>query len=119
MTLVPRTEWLFFATLLSGCLTPDETFHCTTQQACVDEEGGAGVCEPSGFCSFADPSCASGRRYGQFAGDGLARQCVGEDMGVPDFGDHDIAGIDFAGGDLSSTDFASCADDMKDGNETD
>ncbi len=34
------------------------------------------VCEPTGWCSFPDPSCASGARYGGLAGDGLADRCV-------------------------------------------
>jgi len=34
------------------------------------------MCEASGFCSFPDASCASGRRYGQHAGAGLVDECV-------------------------------------------
>lgn len=36
----------------------------------------AGVCEPTGFCSFPDTSCPSGQRYGEFAGEGLGEACV-------------------------------------------
>ena len=46
-------------------------FVCTDSTAC---EGGA--CEPTGYCSFPDDDCDSGRRYGQLAGDGLAGMCT-------------------------------------------
>ena len=36
-----------------------------------------GVCEPEGVCSYYDDACASGRRYGPYAG-GLAEACVPE-----------------------------------------
>ena len=35
-----------------------------------------GVCEASGYCSFSDADCDSGRRYGSFAGGGLGGACV-------------------------------------------
>jgi hypothetical protein len=54
-----------------GCLR--ETRH---QCASAVECGAAGVCEPSGFCSFADVGCTGGRRYGDGAGD-LSGECVG------------------------------------------
>ncbi len=51
--------------------------------ACSDDGdcGGtsdAGVCETSGWCSFPDGECASGRRYGDHAGGALAGTCVDE-----------------------------------------
>ncbi|MBX7078028.1 MAG: LamG domain-containing protein [Nannocystaceae bacterium] len=51
--------------------------------ACSDDGdcGGttdAGVCEASGWCSFPDGECASGRRYGSHAGGALAGACVDE-----------------------------------------
>jgi hypothetical protein len=66
-----------FASLLAaGCLrTP--VYECASATEC--ERGGeAGVCEPTGFCSFADASCPSGRRYGGFSGT-LSGVCVGEE----------------------------------------
>ena len=39
-----------------------------------------GTCEPSGYCSFPDPFCPSGRRYGELSG-ALAGVCV--DPGPP------------------------------------
>jgi hypothetical protein len=41
----------------------------------VDADRG-GVCQPTGFCSFPDPSCESGQRYGAHAGERLAERCV-------------------------------------------
>jgi hypothetical protein len=47
------------------------TFTCASDQQC----GGGGFCESTGFCSFPDAACNSGRRYGEHSGD-LADQCV-------------------------------------------
>lgn len=59
-----------------GC-TSSPTFNCQDSEDCSSN----GQCEPSGFCSFPDNECASGRRYGDLAGVGLANECVipGED----------------------------------------
>jgi hypothetical protein len=71
---------------LAGCMPAlPASYSCTTDAQCVFR-GGRGVCEPSGACSFADASCASGRRYGDFAPPGLADQCV------------DSAPVDLGGG---------------------
>lgn len=51
-------------------------YQCAESTQCGD-----GVCEPSGFCSFPDDACASGRRYGSFAGDGLGGTCVDSSEG--------------------------------------
>ena len=61
---------------ISGC-SPGP-FVCATSEQCIDGDRG-GICQPSGFCSFSDPSCPSGQRYGNHAGSGLAGRCVGED----------------------------------------
>lgn len=47
----------------TGCLRTTE-YRCSGDSAC----GGGGVCETSGFCSFIDGECASGRRYNDSAG---------------------------------------------------
>lgn len=62
------------AAMLAGCGSI-EVFTCEADVACVDGER-QGVCEPSGFCSFPDPACASGKRHGEYAGEGLAGTCV-------------------------------------------
>lgn len=54
-----------------GC-GPLDAFHCRSDAQC----GAAGVCEPSGYCSFGDPVCSSSRRYGELSGEGLAGECV-------------------------------------------
>lgn len=55
----------------SGCGSP--LFSCIDENQCGPEA----TCEPSGFCSFPDPSCDSGRRYGQHSGS-LSDACVPE-----------------------------------------
>jgi hypothetical protein len=57
----------------SACVEPREAFVCTSASQC---KSGAGTCEPTGFCSFDDATCPSGRRYGEHAGRDLASQCV-------------------------------------------
>ncbi len=50
-------------------------FPCSAERACVDGER-TGRCEPTGYCSFGDPSCPSGRRYGRLAPDPMSERCV-------------------------------------------
>lgn len=52
-------------------------FACEDDDACNDA-GAAGICQPSGWCSFPDGECASGQRYGEHASDDLAGECVPE-----------------------------------------
>lgn len=58
----------------AGCLRKTE-FKCSESTQC----GAGGACESTGFCSFADPDCASGRRYADYAGTTYSNQCVGGD----------------------------------------
>jgi hypothetical protein len=55
----------------AGCLRTTE-YKCTVNGDCT----GGGTCEPNGYCSFDDPACADGRRYGEYSGP-VANQCVG------------------------------------------
>src|SRR5215831_2296230 len=65
----------------AGCDFPGtDSFFCTGAAECV-LGGVQGFCERTGFCSFPDSSCASNRRYGQYAGPGLAGACVGASDG--------------------------------------
>jgi len=58
--------------LLAGCATRKTAFNCTTSDQC-----GAGTCEATGYCSFADSACVgTQRRYGEFSAPALALQCV-------------------------------------------
>ncbi|MFO0631625.1 MAG: LamG-like jellyroll fold domain-containing protein [Nannocystaceae bacterium] len=52
-------------------------FVCEADAQCRDGDR-EGVCEASGACSFDDPSCDSGRRYGAQAAGDLAGACVVE-----------------------------------------
>jgi hypothetical protein len=51
------------------------SFDCSDASQC-SAGGQAGTCEPSGYCSFPDESCASGQRYGEHAAAGIAGTCV-------------------------------------------
>ncbi len=57
-----------------GCAEPG-AFQCESDQSCASL-GVPGQCQPNGYCSFGDPSCDSGQRYGEFAPDDLAESCV-------------------------------------------
>lgn len=60
--------------LVAAC-SGTATFPCAQSEQC---RSGAtlGVCEPTGFCSFADAACPSGMRYDASAGDDLAGTCT-------------------------------------------
>jgi len=67
---------------VAGCLRTT-TFTCAGDQECS-----GGTCETNNYCSFADGTCDSGRRYGDLSGP-VANQCVGEEQpdappGTPD-----------------------------------
>lgn len=47
--------------------------------------GTIGTCEVNGFCSFPDPTCASGSRFGTASGS-VSGQCVGDQMMGSDSG---------------------------------
>lgn len=67
-----------------GC-SSKSAFHCAGSEQCV-QAGMPGVCEPQGFCSFADPGCAGGRRFEPNAGNGLGGTCVEVDAAMPPCG---------------------------------
>jgi hypothetical protein len=58
---------------LAGCLP--KTYHCESSSDC-----GTGVCESTGFCSYADSTCSGGQRYGDLSGS-YTGQCVGQVTG--------------------------------------
>lgn len=69
-----RAAIILVAVLAStGCLRKTE-FKCSDSAAC----GAGGACEANGFCSFADGSCNSGRRFGELSGETFSGQCVGD-----------------------------------------
>ena len=65
--------------LASGC-SSTSAFSCMDDGEC-NLGGNAGYCVSPGFCAFDDPACPSGRRYGSYAGIGLADECVPGDAG--------------------------------------
>lgn len=69
---------------LAGCSLGD-SYHCARDGQCLSG-GPAGVCEASGYCSFADASCSGGRRYGRWAPAPLGSACVLQsgDLGTSD-----------------------------------
>ncbi len=82
-----------------GCVKPGR-FECQSSAQCQNGNT-PGVCEPTGACSFADPGCSGGRRYGGFAPDGLANQCIGDAAG--DGGMRDAQGPDASAGSVTVT----------------
>src|SRR5438552_889152 len=66
---------LLLTLAIGGCRKP--AFVCSSNEACT-RVAAVGVCEPTRFCSFPDPSCpGSNRRYGEFSGT-LGGRCVAE-----------------------------------------
>lgn len=62
-----------------GC---HRAFTCADATQC-SHGGVAGRCEDDGYCSFPDPDCASGRRYGDHAAQSLVGVCVAADEAPP------------------------------------
>jgi hypothetical protein len=58
----------------TGCLKSVQ-HQCAQSTECT-VSGVQGTCETTGFCSFPDPSCPGGQRYGELAGS-LSNTCVG------------------------------------------
>lgn len=61
--------------ILLGAGCQRDAFFCDTPEDCTSEDGD-GSCESTGYCSFPDPECDTGRRYGDLAPSGLAGTCV-------------------------------------------
>jgi Concanavalin A-like lectin/glucanases superfamily/Domain of unknown function (DUF2341) len=79
-------------------------FECADDRECA-AQGGEGVCQPAGACSFPDDACPSGQRYGAASEPPLAGECVPTDQGTtfgPDDPSTSTVGSGSAG-DLSDT----------------
>ena len=61
--------------LAGGCVKLD-SYSCLQSSECQNGDV-LGSCEPGGLCSFPDPMCTSGKKYGELAG-ALSGLCVGE-----------------------------------------
>jgi alpha-tubulin suppressor-like RCC1 family protein len=59
-----------------GC-GADAPYPCAESRQCRNGSV-QGTCEATGFCSFPDPACDSGRRYGRLSEASLADQCVAD-----------------------------------------
>ncbi len=64
------------ATTALACDEP--AFVCESHDDCTRGRS-VGYCEAEGYCSFADPSCASGRVWGDLSPDSIANECVAID----------------------------------------
>lgn len=64
----------FTTGLVGGCLNIG-AYNCTDSTQCR-RGSEAGFCQPTGYCSYADPICATGFRYGDEADADLAGECV-------------------------------------------
>lgn len=62
------------ALVMLGCST-ESAYTCSDASMCIVGQVG-GICQATGYCSFPDGTCDSGQRYGEFAGAGLADECV-------------------------------------------
>lgn len=87
---------------VSACAT-SSVFNCDKDSDCAAGEG-FGVCQPTGYCSFSDPSCDSGQRYGSLAGEGLAKDCVPTEIASGTGGEtsDETSGVTLGTGTMSS-----------------
>lgn len=70
--MIPRALPTLALTLTLAC---NSTFECVDDTYCR-LDGEQGRCEATGWCSFPSAPCPSGRRYAEFAADGIAGTCV-------------------------------------------
>lgn len=74
------TVWSAVCALVvtAACVRPAAVFHCASSGQCT----AGGICQPNALCSFSDPGCQSGQRYGAASGD-LGGVCVGDEPDAP------------------------------------
>ncbi len=75
MVRFPMMSLLLLGVSGVSCSTPLDEFVCSASEDCASN-GDRGICEANGFCSFSDPACPSGQRYGSASGHD-SNQCVG------------------------------------------
>ncbi|MBC8068513.1 MAG: hypothetical protein IAG13_09280 [Deltaproteobacteria bacterium] len=56
-----------------------QDYHCDVDEQCVTDDQ-PGTCEAEGWCSYADATCDSGRRWGPQAG-ADRDECIPRDEG--------------------------------------
>ena len=108
--LTTHAEWALTVCMvagvgLAGACRASGVFSCDRDDQCR-LGGSTGRCEVSGYCSFADGRCASGSRYDEYSGEGLAGECVASaDVDAGGDGAADAPAIDGSGSvDASSID---------------
>jgi hypothetical protein len=121
---MPQRRTTILAAVLAALALPG----CTAGAfACVDDAScSGGVCQGSGYCSFADADCGSGQRYGEHAPAELAGACVvpgSESSGTSSVGTstsvEPITTLEgTAPGEASATGEASASDDSSSGAAT-
>ena len=86
---------LVLALLTASACAPDlpRSYTCVASSQCV-LGGVAGVCEPTGACSFPDTGCSGGRRYGDLGPPALAGTCIGTASGSDGGSDGSDGGTD-------------------------
>ena len=57
-----------------GCVSPKQSFQCTGNTSCR-QGGETGMCEATGYCTFDDSFCSSGRRYGDASAPPYGGEC--------------------------------------------
>jgi hypothetical protein len=87
------------AVAIGACSTPKRDFVCAADPECT-LGGIQGQCQLDGYCSFPDPGCISGQRYGEYGPDNLAGSCVVDwqpaDAGPPPLADARVADADLS-----------------------
>jgi hypothetical protein len=76
---IGRSGWwlgaaAFAVGIACGCASSAQ-FQCASSEDCR-ADGGDGICQADGYCSFFDLDCPSQQRYGDHAGDGKSGECV-------------------------------------------
>lgn len=76
--------WFGVASVIvaAGCSSSLEVFHCQLDSEC-ELRGAQGFCDPVGLCTYDDPACATGRRYGDDSGEQSGRCTQVVDASVP------------------------------------
>jgi len=74
-----RVVPLVTAFIAPACASVPDYYSCGASSECTIE-GMTGRCEPNGACSFPDPACPSGQRYGELSKPGVANVCVGSEI---------------------------------------
>lgn len=101
------TRFVFVALIASGCVRGAGAYECGSEAQCI-RDGVQGRCEPVNVCSFPDPACPSGSRYGEYGG-AYGDRCVGDEPPIDAGVDGAIDGHVDAGVDMMADGGTGCA----------